>query len=42
MMAEKRINVWVQRFPDRRNLVLQWIDPETGRRRSKSGHTANA
>ena len=41
-MSEKRINVWVQRFPDRRNLVLQWIDPDTGRRRSRSARTSKA
>ena len=40
-MPEKRIVVWVQRFPDRANLMLQWLDPETGRRRSQSAKTAN-
>jgi integrase len=40
-MLEKRINVWVQRFKDRERLVLQWLDPETGRRRSKSAGTAD-
>jgi integrase len=40
-MAEKRITVWVQRFKDRPHLVLQWLDPETGRRRSKSAETAD-
>jgi integrase len=40
-MEEKRIKVWVQRFPDRANLMLQWIDPETGRRKSKSAKTAD-
>jgi integrase len=38
-MGEKRVNVWVQRFTDRPTLVLQWIDPETGRRKSKSAGT---
>ena len=38
-MSEKRITVWVQRFKDRRALMLQWIDPETGRRKSKSAKT---
>jgi integrase len=40
-MEEKRIKVWVQRFPDRANLMLQWIDPETGRRKTKSAGTAD-
>src|SRR5205085_4665681 len=40
-MSEKRINVWVQRFKDRPTLMLQWIDPETGRRKSKSAETAD-
>ncbi len=40
-MPEKRITVWVQRFKDRSTLVLQWIDPETGKRKSKSAGTAD-
>jgi integrase len=40
-MAEKRITVWVQRFKDRSPLMLQWIDPDTGRRKSKSAETAD-
>jgi hypothetical protein len=28
-MSEKRATVWVQRFKDRPNLMLQWIDPFT-------------
>src|SRR4051794_29382277 len=40
-MAEKRVNVWVQRFKDRPTLVLQWLDPETGRRKSKSAGTVD-
>jgi integrase len=40
-MSDKRITVWVQRFKDRPHLVLQWIDPETGRRKSKSAETAD-
>jgi integrase len=40
-MEEKRIKVWVQRFPDRANLMLQWLDPETGRRKSKSAGSAD-
>src|SRR5262245_52573968 len=35
-MAEKRVAVWVQRFKDRPALVLQWIDPATEKRKSKS------
>jgi integrase len=35
-MPEKRVAVWVQRFQDRRHLMLQWFDPETGRRKSRS------
>jgi hypothetical protein len=31
----------VQRFPDREHLVLQWHDPETGRRKSKTAETAD-
>src|SRR5262249_28260808 len=40
-MPDKRITVWVQRFKDRPTLVLQWIDPDTGRRKSKSSGTAD-
>jgi integrase len=40
-MADKRITVWVQRFNDRPALVLQWTDPETGKRKSKSAETAD-
>src|SRR5215467_3374948 len=39
-MADKRIVVWVQRFKDRPALVLQWIDPDSGKRKSKSAETA--
>jgi integrase len=38
-MSEKRITVWVQRFKGRANLMLQWIDPHTGARKSKSAET---
>lgn len=41
-MSEKRIKVWVQRFKDRPHLVLQWYDPLTRRRRSRSAGTADA
>lgn len=40
-MAEKRITEWVQRFKDRPMLMLQWIDPETGKRKSRSAETAD-
>jgi len=40
-MSEKRIKVWVQQFRDRPALVLQWIDPDTGRRKSKSAETSD-
>jgi integrase len=38
-MSDKRITVWVQRFKDRPTLMLQWIDPDTGKRKSKSAET---
>jgi integrase len=41
IMTEKRIVVWVQHFKDRDNLMLQWIDPLTGKRRSESAGTNN-
>jgi integrase len=41
-MSEKRVTVWVTRFHDRTNLMLQWIDPDTGARKSKSAQTSNA
>jgi integrase len=40
-MPEKRVRVWVQEFKDRPNLVLQWYDPVTGDRKSKSAETAD-
>jgi integrase len=40
-MPEKRVTVWVQRFKDRPTLMLQWLDPGTGRRKSKSAGTAD-
>ncbi len=40
-MSSKRITVWVQRFKDRPHLVLQWIDPDTRKRKSKSAETAD-
>src|SRR4051794_24130646 len=42
MSKEKdRITVWVQRFLDRESLVLQWHDPVTGKRKSKTADTAD-
>src|SRR5262249_54689212 len=32
---------WVQLFPDRPHLVLQWHDPETGKRKSQTAGTCN-
>lgn len=40
-MATDEITVWVVKNGDDRNLLLQWIDPKTGRRRSKSAKTSN-
>jgi integrase len=37
----RRVHVWIQRFADRPNLVLQWLDPDTGGRKSKSAKTAD-
>ena len=38
-MAEKRIRVWVQQFKDRPHLMLQWIDPDSGKRKIQSAKT---
>jgi len=38
---EKRVVVWVQFFGDRDYFMLQWHDPETGKRKSKSAGTCN-
>jgi integrase len=42
-MADKngRITVWCQHFADRPYLMLQWLDPVTGKRKSKSAGTCN-
>jgi integrase len=40
-MLDRRVHVWVQYFPDRTNLVLQWVNPETGQRKSKSARTVD-
>ncbi len=36
-MSETEVKV--VKYPDRKNLVLRWIDPETGRKRTKSAKT---
>src|SRR5262249_8914225 len=38
-MADKRVAVWICRFKDRRALMLQWKDPDTGRTKSRSART---
>jgi integrase len=40
-MSDQRVTVWVQRFKDRPALMLQWLDPETGARKSKSARTSD-
>lgn len=40
-MSEKRIVVWVQHMADRPYLMLQWHEPDTGKRKSKSAETCN-
>jgi integrase len=40
-MPANRVTVYVCHQKDRPNLVLQWLDPETGRRKSKSAETAD-
>jgi len=37
----KRVIVWIQQFGDRPYLMLQWHDPITGKRKSKSAETCN-
>jgi integrase len=37
----KRVRVWIQKFKDRENFVLQWVDPDTNKRKSKSADTAD-
>ncbi len=36
-----RVNVWVQAFKGRDALMLQWFDPDTGQRKSRSAKTAD-
>src|SRR5262245_10204217 len=40
-MSAPRVTVWVQQFKDRKNPVLQWLDPDTNRRKSKSARTSD-
>src|SRR5262245_6390655 len=41
MPEQKRIVVWIQRMTDREHDTLQWHDPVTGKRKSKSAGTCN-
>jgi integrase len=41
LMTDKRITVWVQRFKDRPTLYLQWLDPDTGKRKTRAAGTAD-
>jgi integrase len=36
---EKRVKVWLMDYGDRRWLMLQWLDPDTGRRKTRSTKT---
>src|SRR5262245_30171089 len=38
---DKRVHVWVQEFRDRPTLQLQWHDPRTGKRRTRSAGTTD-
>jgi hypothetical protein len=41
-LEEKTMNeteVKVVKYPDRKNYVLRWIDPETGNKKTKSAKT---
>jgi integrase len=40
-MVANRVRVWAQRFTDREALVLQWFDPDTGKRKSKGAGTSD-
>jgi integrase len=35
-MADRTITVWVNRFPDRSTFQLQWVDPVSGKTKTKS------
>jgi integrase len=37
----ERVHVWVQQFRDRPHLALQWVDPVSGKRRTRTAATAN-
>jgi hypothetical protein len=41
-MTQRAIKVWVQRFRDRPTLQLQWLDPNTGQRKTRSAGTTEA
>jgi integrase len=41
-MVEKRIVVWLCTFKDRKSHMLQWVDPDTGRRKTRSARTDNS
>src|SRR5579871_814651 len=38
-MPDNRVTAWVQHFKDRTSLMLQWLDPDTGQRKSRSAKT---
>jgi integrase len=38
-MSDQRVNVWISKYKDRRALLLQWYDPVTRRRKSRSART---
>jgi hypothetical protein len=40
-LRKGRIRVWIQAFTDRPNLMLQWFDPATGKRKSRSAGTSD-
>src|SRR5262249_961534 len=40
-MPDKRVTVWVCHFKDRASLMLQWLDPDTGRTKSRSSRTTD-
>jgi integrase len=40
-MAKRPVRVWIQRFSDRKSLVLQWFCPITGKRKSRSAETSD-
>lgn len=40
-MSMERIRVWITHFADREALQLQWCDPASGRKRTRSARTAD-